>query len=171
MNARTAQVDDLRLVALPSAVNCTDLFVRFTLAEWSLQSMMDDTMHAARQLVMAAVGPGDSASPAILTVRLRVRGDCLSVEVEDDRPQQLAVVPSELSDRPSGVVSLERGGTLVWCELPLPSGMTAAEVRLPQRGPKKSSYSEQVSEEADMDPQVMQRILTALSQPRHGRAD
>ena len=40
MNNQTSQVDDLRLVATPSAVNVAEMFVRFSLMEWSLRPLV-----------------------------------------------------------------------------------------------------------------------------------
>jgi hypothetical protein len=138
VNAHTAQMDDLVLVALPSAVNCAELFVRFALTEWSLRGLLDEATHAARQLVNAAVVNADPRSPGFLTVRLRLEGDRLVIEVDD--------------------------GRLAWHELPLPTGMSAAAVRLPRREQRRSPAAERLGDEpSEVDPQVIQRIFTALS--------
>lgn len=164
MNARTAQFDDLRLVALPTAVNCTDLFVRFTLAEWCLQSMLDDVTDTANRLVKHAVAGADPKTPGIIAVRLRLRGDNLIVEIEGDGGQTLEVPPG-LAEQHAGVTSLDNGGQIVWCELPLPGGTDAYEVPLPRRGTTKPVPIEPRGEDesAEMDPQVMERILAALA--------
>jgi len=61
VNAQTAQVDDLTLIALPTAVNCADLFVRFTLGEWRLRNMVDDCSSVACALVaLPAVALADA---------------------------------------------------------------------------------------------------------------
>jgi hypothetical protein len=162
---QTAQVDDLRLVALPSAVNCAELFVRFTLTEWHVPQIEDAVQEAARKLVKSVISTVDEdADPTMITVRLRLRGATLVVEVQDDRHAPKLVVPRGLGDKQSGVETLPRGKQLVWCEVPLPTGMDATVVPLPRRGttraapPKKSEIDEAV----DLNNDVMQRILDGL---------
>jgi hypothetical protein len=166
------QVDDLQLVALPSAINCAELFVRFALTEWSLRAMVDEATHAVTTLVGQVVEISDQRSPCMITVRLRVHSDCLVVEIEDD---SLALPPAEppaLTVGRTGIVPGRMRGKLVWCELPLPSGMSASSVPLPRRGRRRAGNSgDQISVEqvaansaanADVDPQVMERILYGL---------
>ncbi|MFD1051762.1 ATP-binding protein, partial [Kibdelosporangium lantanae] len=83
MDPQTTQVDDLKLVALPTAVNCADMFVRFALREWNLRQLQDETSHVACELVTNVVERNTEAVPGFLTLRLRLHGDCLVVEVED----------------------------------------------------------------------------------------
>ncbi|MEU3274937.1 ATP-binding protein [Saccharomonospora sp. NPDC006951] len=142
MNRQTAQVDDLRLVALPSAVNCTDLFVRFSLTEWSLPIMFDDATKAARLLVQAVVDTTDARAPGFVTVRLRLSGDCLVIEVEDDQRARVHDTAPQVPGRRTGAVPLEGRGKLVWCEVPLPGGISADSVRLPHRGDRRSQTGE-----------------------------
>ncbi|MCP3803948.1 ATP-binding protein [Allokutzneria sp. A3M-2-11 16] len=143
MNSDTAQVDDLQLIALPSAVNCTDLFVRFTLSEWSLRPMVEETSRAACQLVAEKVDDADPKAPGLVTVRLLVSGDRLVVEVDD--------------------------GRLVAHALPLPAGLTGSSVPLPRRERKRSRAAERIAAEqpvddgADIGHEVMQRILYGLN--------
>lgn len=163
MNPHTTQVDDLQLVALPSAVNCADLFVRFSLTEWSLKSMRDEALTVTTSLVRAAVESADPRSPGMITVRLRLRGDALVVEIEDQNP-----TPPDLQrlvgSRRSGVARGTEGVKLVWCELPLPGGQNASAVPLPRRERRKSPAAEALANEpAEVDPQVMERVLYALN--------
>ncbi|MCP2166849.1 ATP-binding protein [Goodfellowiella coeruleoviolacea] len=161
MNAQTAQVDDLQLVALPSAVNCADLFVRFALTEWALRPMRDEAAQAARQLVTSTVENADPQAPGMITVRTLLRGDRLVIEVEDNVPA--ADAPS-LAGLRTGVAPLPDGGRVVWCELPLPDGVTASAVPLPRRERRRSLAAEQLEgEKAEVDPEVIQRILYGLS--------
>ena len=81
-NAQTAQVDDLTLIALPTAVNCADLFVRFTLGEWRLRNMTAECSAVACALVEAAVESADPKTSRLITLRLRLSGDYLVVELE-----------------------------------------------------------------------------------------
>jgi hypothetical protein len=172
VNSQTAQVDDLQLVAVPSAVNLAELFVRFTLTEWSLRSLLDDAMHVARQLVTAVVDSTDSGSPGLITVRLRVRGNSLVIEVEDDQIAQLRAGSTTVAGRRAGVVPLEGRGKLVWCELPLPSDVDASAVPLPRRERRRSPAAAQMADEPhDVDPEVMQRLLFGLSRPPDEQAE
>ncbi|QUH02634.1 ATP-binding protein [Saccharopolyspora erythraea] len=157
MNAQTAQVDDLRLLAVPSAVNCTDLFVRFALAEWSLRPLVPEAVEVANQIVTAAVDVADPNSPGFITIRLRLTGECLVIEVEDD---PLGEAP-QLAYQRSGVEYLRDGRRMVWCQLGLPTGVKANEVPLPRREKKRSYVSE--DETAEVDPEVISRLLTGLN--------
>lgn len=165
MQDQTAQVDDLRLVALPSAVNCAELFVRFTLTEWHVPEMVDEVGETAKRLVRSVVGKVvDENAPTMINVRLRLRGTTLSVEVEDDRSSPKLVVPRGLGDKPCGVETLPRGKQLVWCEVALPTGMDATVVPLPRRGTTRAAprRSSEIDEAVDLNNNVMQRILDGL---------
>ncbi|MEU5692148.1 ATP-binding protein [Actinosynnema sp. NPDC020468] len=158
MNTQTEQVDDLRLVALPTAVNVADMFVRFSLSEWRLRSMQDEAAQTARRLVGAAVEVADQRQPGLLLIRLRLSGSSLVVEVEGSR----VALPPELATGRAGLVDLTAGGRLAWCELGLPSGMNASAVPLPRREPRRSPAAERLGDEPDVDPEVIQRILNGL---------
>lgn len=163
VNPQTAQVDDLRLVALQSAVNCTDLFVRFQLTEWSLQGMFDEVASAARALVQAVVDNTDADAPGFVTVRLRLSGDCLLVEVEDDQVERAHDEAPAVRGRQTGAVPLEGRGKLVWCELALPAGMSADKVRLPHRDERRSQVPELPPGAArGPDPELVDRVLVGL---------
>lgn len=165
MHDQTVQVDDLRLVALPSAMNCADLFVRFTLTEWRVTTMIEDVANATKSLVRAVVGKVDkSAPPAMITVRLRLSGSRLSVEIEDERSSPRLVVPPELPQSSSGVETLPGGRQMIWSDLPLPTGMDATVVPLPRRGTTRAAAVRPAEEDnpADLDDDVMKRILNAL---------
>jgi hypothetical protein len=135
-------MDDLVLVALPTAVTCTELFVQFALTEWSLLDMLGEVTQAARELVNTAVANNDPKAPRFLTVRLSLRGDGLTIEVDD--------------------------GQIAWRELPLPTGMSADAVQLPRRSrqrraaapPPEPFHDDTPSE---VDPEVIRRVFAALS--------
>ncbi|QTR03777.1 ATP-binding protein [Saccharothrix algeriensis] len=167
MNAQTEQVDDLRLVALPTAVTVADMFVRFSLAEWRLRSMQDEAAQTARRLVGAAVEVAEPGVPGFLLVRLRLSGAHLVVEVEGDR----VALPPELAMGRAGLVDLTAGGRLAWCELTLPSGMNASAVPLPRREPRRSPAAERLGDEPEVDPELIQRILYGLGGAAGRRAD
>jgi hypothetical protein len=172
VNPQTAQVDDLQLVALPSAVNLAEMFVRFTLTEWSLRSLFEDAIHVARQLVAAVVETSDSRSPALITVRLRLRGNWLVIEVADDQTAQLPAGSITVAGRRAGVVPLPGRGKLVWCELPLPTDVTASAVPLPRRERKRSPAAEALGDEPhEVDPEVMKRLLYGLNRPPDEQAE
>lgn len=177
MNPETTQVDDIRLVALPTAVNCAELFVRFALTEWSLRPLLDEASDVVRELTDAAVEVSDQRRPPFITVRARVHSDRLVIEVESSYPTR---PPTEL-DGPNGwragVVPLRGRGQLAWCELPLPGGMDASSVPLPRRHHRRSAepVADQPSMEpqatADVDENVMRRILFGLGGDANGRGE
>lgn len=163
MHSETRQVDDLRLVALPSAVNCTEIFVRFTLTEWSLRSLIDEATRAATELVNAVIEDSDAQSPGLLSVRLRLQGEGMVIELEGSH---LARPPAEaptVPDARTGMVPRQDGVTHLWCELALPQGLNGTQLPLPRRDTTKSTARQATDEErAEMDPQLMQRILSSL---------
>lgn len=166
MNPQTTQVDDLRLVALPTAVNCADMFVTFALTEWSLRQLQDQASFIARELVKSTVDRNQTAVPGFITLRLRVQGDYLIIDVEDASLLP-PVVPQTLAGRQAGVMSLPGGGNLVWCELALPTGMSASAVPLPRRERRKppASAGPADPEQADVDDEFFERLLSKLHQP------
>lgn len=181
MNPDTMQVDDLQLVALPSAVNCAELFVRFALSEWSLRSMQDEAIKTVGVLVGQVVDISDHRAPGMINLRLRLHTDCLVIEVEDDL---LALPPDEPPALPFGRTGLVPGrlrGKLVWCELPLPAGMSAGNVPLPRRERRRGAAGEQqlsveqiaanTAASSDVDPQVMERILYGLRRSPDAQLD
>ncbi|HEV7651870.1 MAG TPA: ATP-binding protein [Actinophytocola sp.] len=166
MQDQTAQVDDLRLVALPSAVNCAELFVRFTLTEWHVPQIIDDVRETAKRMVLAVISTVvEGADPTMITIRLRLRGSTVVVELQDDRSSPRLVVPRSLGNKASGIETLSRGRQLIWCELPLPTGMDATVVPLPRRGTTRAAApprSKEIDEAIDLNNDVMQRILDGL---------
>jgi hypothetical protein len=164
VSTQTTQVDDLHLVAFPSAVSCAGLFVRFTLTEWSLMPLLDDATRVVGHRVSAIVDSSDSRVPGLITLRLRVRGECLVVEVEDRLAVDLPAGPVPAAAN-TGVVPLAGRGNLFWCELPLPAGLTAGAVSLPRRDNRKSLVNEQMAGDRDeANPAVLQRVLSSLNQ-------
>ncbi|WP_027927557.1 hypothetical protein [Amycolatopsis benzoatilytica] len=159
MSTRTTQVDDLRLVAQPSAISCTELFVRLILSDWSLLPMLDQATNAAVRLVGDVVDQSSPAAPSFVTVRLQLRGDHLVVEVEDDLPAPVPPRDDRIGVRPGPA-----GGRVTWCELPLPGGISAGQVRLPRRGDRRTLVDEPVSGgPVGADPEVLERLLNRLS--------
>lgn len=160
----TTQVDDITLVALPTAVNCAELFVKFALTEWSLREMTDDSTKVARDLVSAVVAVADRKAPSLFQVRARLHSECLVIEVISPRTAPIAVA----AGRRVEIVAL-RQGQLAWCELPLPGGMAASSVPLPRRHHRRADQTEQamddLSQTSDVDEDVMRRILYGLNRP------
>jgi hypothetical protein len=167
---QTVQVDDLKLVALPSAINCADLFVRFTLVEWRVESMVPDVRRAAEALITAVVGTkakDKKATPTMLLFRLRLSGNTLAIEIEDDRQTPTLIVPRSLTGPNSGVTMLSTGKQLIWTEVPLPKGMDATVVPLPRRGTTRAAAAAapppaEIAGADDLSPDVMERILEGL---------
>ncbi|MFF5989607.1 ATP-binding protein [Prauserella flavalba] len=167
MNSQTTQVDDLRLVALPSALNCSDLFVRFSLTEWSLPAMREDVTKAARRLVQAVIDTTDPRAPGFVTLRLRLAGDCLVIEVEDDQLSRMHDRAPAVDGRQTGAVPIDGRGKLVWCEIPLPGGMSASGVRLPRRDERRSPLAgadlpPEPPQPGGPDPALVDRVLVGL---------
>jgi len=163
--SQATQVDDLRLVALPSAVNCAEMFVRFALIEWSLRPLIDEATLVGRHMVKSSIAGATASRPRFLTVRLRLHGDCVVIELDDDQPGE----PPELDGWTISAVSLPGGRRNVWCELPLPTGTTAA---LPRRAPVRAPAGdyrppEQPSVDA-RDSQILQRVLYGLNRSANG---
>ncbi|MEC3982130.1 ATP-binding protein [Amycolatopsis sp. H20-H5] len=162
MTTHTTQVDDLQLVAQPSALPCTELFVRLILMDWSLLPMLAQVTATAGRLVGAVVDASSAAAPAFITVRLRLQGEMLVIEVDDDLPD-LAPPRSTPGER-TGVDRHAPHGRTTWCELPLPGGLTAGQVRLPRREGRRTLVDEPVSgAPVAADPAVLERLLTRLS--------
>jgi hypothetical protein len=167
---QTVQVDDLKLVALPSAINCADLFVRFTLAEWRVDTMIPDVRRATAALITTVVGnadPKSKATPTMLLFRLRLSGNTLAIEIEDDRRTPTLVVPRSVTGPNSGVTMLSTGKQLIWTEVPLPKGMDATVVPLPRRGTTRAAAAAapppaEIAGADDLSPDVMERILEGL---------
>jgi hypothetical protein len=162
LSAHTTQVDDLRLVAQPSAISCTELFVRLILTDWSLLPMLEQVTGVAGRLVRAVVDAGGTGSPAFLTVRLRLRGEVLVIEVDDDLPEPAP--PQAAPGERVGVVPHGARGRTTWCELALPDGLTAGQVKLPRRERRRTLVDEPASgEPVAADPVVLDRLLNRLS--------
>jgi hypothetical protein len=162
LSARITQVDDLRLVAQPSAVPCTELFVRLLLSDWSLLPMVEQVTATTSRLVGDVVDQSRPASPAFVTVRLQLRGDVLVVEVEDDLPDPRP--PRPAPGERMGVEPRGAAGRTTWCELPLPGGLSAGQVRLPRRQERRTLVDEPVSgAPVAADPEVLERLLNRLS--------
>ncbi len=162
LSARTSQVDDLRLVAQPNAVLCSELFVRLILSDWSLRPLLDQAKTAAARLVGALVDAADPKEPPFLTLRLRLRSDVLVIEVDHELAGLPAPTPAP-GER-TGVAPGETGGVTTWCELPLPGGLSAGQVQLPRRGDRRTLVDEPVSgEPVGADPEVLERLLSRLS--------
>lgn len=162
MSAHTSQMDDIRLVAQPSALPVTELFVRLILTDWSLLPMLEQVTATAKRLVEAVIDASDPKAPAFVTLRLRLRAEVLSIEVDDDVPGR-PDTPARPGER-LGVSAADGGGRTTWCELPLPGGMTARQVRLPRRQDRRTLVDEPVSgDPVAADPEVLERLLTRLS--------
>lgn len=161
VNTETSQVDDLRLVAVRSAVSCAALFVRFTVSEWSLPSMLDDVSRVVVNRVSAIVENSDPGVPGFITLRLGLRGGSFLVEIEDDLNGNLSA-GSSLRGVQTVVIPRVGRGNLLRSELALPSGLSAS---LPRRGARRSLVDEQMEgEPSAVEPAVLQRVLSSLSQ-------
>ncbi|MDQ3402295.1 MAG: ATP-binding protein [Actinomycetota bacterium] len=168
MSDRTEQVDDLHLVAMPSAVGCMEMFVTFSLTEWALRDMRELAGQVGRELAAAVVAAADQAAPGMITARIRVSGDELVIELESPQP---VPVPASPPGGRAGAGEVGPGRYIVWCTLPLPVGMTAANVPLPRRQRKPSQAAAEAVPEEPMstDSDVMARILFGLNSTQERR--
>lgn len=167
MSTHTAQVDDIRLVAESSALNCAAMFVEFSLSEWQLPMLRETTSEAARALVQNVLDHAEGRTPGFVNVRLRLKGDCLVVEVEDDQLAHAHDDAPVIEGRRTGAVPVQGRGKLVWCEVPLPPGMSAPQVRLPHRGerqnlPPEAAASSPSEAPQAVDPALADRVLVGL---------
>lgn len=167
MHDRTEQVDDLHLVALPSAVGCAEMFARFSLTEWSLRDLCDLGADTIRALTKAVVSSADPDAPGMMTVRARLSGGDLVIEIEPPHAVQAPAVPAGAR---AGVLDIGGGRSMLWAAIALPSGMSASAVPLPRRQRRPSAQTVRGNppdEPIGADAETMQRILFGLS----GRRD
>jgi hypothetical protein len=155
-------MEDLRLVAEPSARLVTELFVRLMLTDWSLGPVLKQATAVALRFVGAVIDAGDPAAPPFLTVRLVLRDEVLVIEVEDDLAALAA--PQAGPGERVGVLPRTGGGRTTWSELPLPAGLNAQQVRLPRRGERRTLVDEPASgEPVAVEPAMLGRLLAGLS--------
>lgn len=168
MHDRTEQVDDLHLVALPTAVGCAEMFVRFSLTEWSLRDMRDLAAQAARALVEAVVAASDPGRPEMMTARARLSGGDLVIEIETPG---VPAVPAMPDGARAGIMGIGPGRSMLWAAIALPGGMDAAAVPLPRRQRKGGQAARPAAPEEPLaaDADVMQRILFGLGGARDHR--
>ncbi|MEV0480710.1 ATP-binding protein [Streptomyces sp. NPDC050508] len=132
----------LRLVAVPTAVACSRMFVRHTLGRWNLQDQEENATLIMSELVTNAIKTGGLTEPDpkpwqikaehVIAVQLRVLDRSLFVEAWDRTPQ-LPVLqhPGFTATSGRGLLLVESlakqwdvygtpvGGKVVWAELPL----------------------------------------------------
>ena len=162
MSGRISQMEDLRLVGEPSARLVTELFVQLMVTDWSLRPVLKQATAVALRLVGAVIDAGDPAAPPFLTLRLMLRDELMVIEVEDELPMLAAPQPGP-GER-VGVRPRAAGGRTTWCELPLPAGLNARQVRLPQRGARRTLVDEPASgEPVAVEPAMLGRLLAGLS--------
>ncbi|OLT43103.1 histidine kinase [Saccharomonospora sp. CUA-673] len=165
MSTHTAQVDDIRLVAVPSALNCAAMFAEFSLSEWQLPMLRETTSEAVRTLVQNVLDHAQGRT-GFVSVRLRLKGDCLVIEVEDDQLANAHDDAPVIEGRRTGAMPVQGRGKLVWCEIPLPPGMSATQVRLPHRGERRNLPPEAAAAApeppSNVDPSLADRVLVGL---------
>lgn len=147
MISQPTQVDDLRLVALPSAISCAEMFVRFALAEWSLRPLIEDATLVTRHIVKSSVAGGTTSRPRFLTIRVRLHADCVVIEVDDEQSGELPELPGWTIS----AVTLPGGRRNVWCELALRGGVSPA---LPRRSPGRSAARQAIQPPGVEQPKV-----------------
>lgn len=132
--------DRLKLAALPTAVGCSRLFVKYTLDAWQLGHLIESAELLVSELVTNAVKATGITEPnprwielddlKLIAVRLRRSETSLFIEVWDSEPTP-PVMPEQSLDSESGrglflVASMSHrwhyyhpkaGGKVVWCEL------------------------------------------------------
>jgi anti-sigma regulatory factor (Ser/Thr protein kinase) len=174
--------DGLTLAALPTAVGCARMLVRFDLGQWGVRAVMDEAELVVSELVTNAVkttGVMDTeprwtelTDLALLKVRLVLTQSSLFIEVWDRDPT-LPVLKEPTLDAESGrglfiveatcrrwdVFHPRSGGKVVWGELPIPHGTftpTGLPKRHPAPGPRRPS-------EVMQDPELLRRVRDGLN--------
>ncbi|MGH3915730.1 MAG: hypothetical protein ACRDTC_20320 [Pseudonocardiaceae bacterium] len=153
--SRPRFADELRLVAIKSAINCAGLFVVSTLTKWGARGILLDAVSVTEELVTNAVKATGIPEERVhwteltrieyITVRLLGLEASIRIEVWDSAPN-LPVLPDD-ADSPvkHGCQSAPRG-KVVWAELP---------VRPRTAGPTPD-------EEPAQDPDLLSRVRDGL---------
>lgn len=150
-------IDGLTLAALPTAVACARMLVRYALGQWGIRAVMDEAELVVSELVTNAVkttGVMDTeprwtalTDLALIKVRLVLTKSNLYVEVWDRDPSLPALKEPTLdAENGRGLFIVEAtcrrwdvfhprsGGKVVWGELPIPHD-TFTPAGLPKRRP------------------------------------
>lgn len=133
--------DGLRLVSIPSAIPCSQLFVEYTLDKWGAYTLIQEGRRVVKELVINAVAatgiPEDrlvwTELPRIefITVRLLGLEDRIRIEVWDSAPNPPVLPDPAGSPVKRGTYPTPRG-KVVWAELPLlPHGPNSHVLRPP----------------------------------------
>jgi hypothetical protein len=139
MHERSRRVDDLGLVALPTAITCARLFVTYTLDSWELSSfVLADALVVATELVTLAVEETGVADDVVrwseleqlnsIVVRLLGFPNHVVIEVWDVANEPMTLPDEELPPFPEGLQLVDitaskwgshatRRGRVTWAEL------------------------------------------------------
>lgn len=175
--------DHLTLAATLSAVSCSRMFTKLTLAKWGADKIVDDALLVVSELVTKAVKATGITDPEpkwveleeinVVTVRLVGLEDSIIFEVWDTSPEEPTVKEAALDDEGGRGLDLvehlakrwgsypHRGGKVVWAELPVYPATTAG---LPRRRRSPRSTAQPAGEEEPHvpDPTLLKRVLVGL---------
>ena len=175
---------EMRFAALPTAIICAQLFIKFTLQTWRLDEISDSAQRIVTELVTRAVKTTGISDPnphwidpqdlTVIGVRVVVVERRLILEVADSDPtlametesHRLHVVPSLCKRwdcyRPP------TGGKTIWCELLL--GMSQdiapdATQEIPRQLPRRirnQDFADVDPIETFSDPRLLRQIRDGL---------
>jgi len=119
--------DRLKLAALPTAVGCSKLFIKYTLDAWQLGHLIEAAELLISELVTSAVKATGITEPnprwtelddlKLIAIRLRRTETSIFIEVWDSEPTP-PVIPARVGHQ-WHYYHPQRGGKVVWCELPI----------------------------------------------------
>lgn len=176
-------IDGLTLAALPTAVGCSRMLVRYALATVGLKQLIEPAELVMSELVTNAVKstgvmdnePRWTELHDLALVRIRLVGTRTSLFVEVwDRDETLPIVQAPTLDAENGrglfiveatckrwdAFRANGGGKVVWGELEIPPE-TLMPARLPQRTRTPGPYR---PPEVRQDPELLRRVWQGLNE-------
>jgi hypothetical protein len=181
--------DQLTLAAVPTALSCARMFIRFTLQNWRIDRKHIETAELlVSELVSIAIeATGEPEPPParhgpirplnLIRLRLLLFADSVVIEVWDSDPRppmpQAPRPDTEDSRGPALVARMSRqwnyylarnGGKVVWCELGLvPMPADHATIEFPRPLSRRKRYTGPVHPTEVMnDPDLLKRVLDGL---------
>ena len=172
---RHSYQNQLTLAAVPTAVVCARLLVRYQLQEWRIsQQLVSTAERIAEILVTQAVAttgitelhPTFSKAYdhlTLLVIRLRLLAQSIVIEVWDSSPEPPTPFPSMAGVR-SNYYPRRTGGKVVWCELDISrQSLLDDTIELPPPLPRrKPNIGPPHPIERMNDPAILRQVLEGL---------